>query len=133
MAHLVLVQIYSVKCSQFTANFLPLGICHLFMVFYQAKQNGFTLPFVEELNSYGDFEPQSILCDYEKGLHNALHKVWPGSTIHGSYFHYKQCLWWKLQAYELTSEYKVVNSPIRISFKQIGALPFVCPGTFGLC
>ena len=55
------------------------------------------------------------MCDYEKGLHNALRKVWPGSTIRGCYFHYKQCLWRKLQAYELTSEYKVVNSPIRRS------------------
>ena len=62
-------------------------------------------------------------------MHNALHKVWPGSTIRGCYFHYKQCLWRKLQAYELTSEYKVVNSPIRRSFKQIGALPFICPGS----
>ena len=45
--------------------------------------------FFEELDSYGDFVPQSILCDYEKGLHNALHKVWAGSTIRGCYFHYK--------------------------------------------
>ena len=74
-------------------------------------------------------EPQSVLCDFERGLHNAVQHVWPGVTVRGCYFHYKQALWRKMQAFDLSAEYKVLSSPVRKMFKAIGALPFVEPGS----
>ena len=47
----------------------------------------------------------------------------------GCYFHFKQALWRKLQAFDLVPEYKVLSSPVRKWFKTIGALPFMEPGS----
>ena len=75
------------------------------------------------------FEPQSVLCDFEKGLHNAIEIVWPDATVRGCYFHFKSSLWKKMQAFELVPEYKVLSSAVRKWFKSIGALPFAEPGS----
>ena len=85
--------------------------------------------FFDHLDSLAQSDPQSILCDYEKGLHNALHSIVPSATIRGCYFHFKQALGRKMQAFELVPEYKVLASPVRKWFKIIGALPFVEPST----
>ena len=42
--------------------------------------------FLSELDSFGGFDPQSVLCDFERGLHNAISSVWPSATIRGCYF-----------------------------------------------
>ena len=39
--------------------------------------------FFSEMDSFANFEPQSVLCDFEKGLHNAVSEVWPPVTIRG--------------------------------------------------
>lgn len=75
------------------------------------------------------FDPQTVMCDFERGLHNAAINVWPSSTIRSCYFHFKQCLWRKMQAFELVPEYHIIGSPIRKAFRMIGALPFVEPGS----
>ena len=80
---------------------------------------------LEELDSFGPFYPETVLCDFEKGLHNAIHTVWPGTTVRGCYFHHKQCLWRELQRCSLVPEYNVIDSPIRKYFKMIGAIAFL--------
>ena len=70
-----------------------------------------------------------MLCDFEKGLHNAIEIVWPDATVRGCYFHLKSSLWKKMQAFELVPEYKVLSSAVRKWFKSIGALPFAEPGS----
>ena len=70
--------------------------------------------FLSELDSFGGFDPQSVLCDFERGLHNAISSVWPSATISGCYFHFEQALWRKLQAFDLVPEYKVLSSPVRV-------------------
>ena len=57
--------------------------------------------FFDHLDSLAQSDPHSILCDYEKGLHIALHSIFPSATIRGCYFHFKQVLWRKMQAFEL--------------------------------
>ena len=49
--------------------------------------------FFDHLDSLAQSDPQSILCDYEKGLYNALHSIVPSATIRGCYFHFKQALY----------------------------------------
>ena len=80
---------------------------------------------LEELDSYGPYYPQSVLVDYEAGIRNAVMKVWPGTTLRGCWFHHKQALYRHLQMDGLQADYMVVDSPIRKSFAQIGAIPFM--------
>ena len=79
----------------------------------------------QELDSFGLYQPQSILCDYEVGLHNAILSVWPSSSVRGCQFHFKQSLWKALQRTDLVPEYNVLNSNIRKFFKILGAFPFL--------
>lgn len=78
-----------------------------------------------EIDSYGPFQPQSIQCDYELAIHNAVAEVWPASTLRGCYFHHKKSLFLKLQQHDLSTEYAVPDSEIRNAFKMIGAIAFV--------
>ena len=82
---------------------------------------------LEELDTFGPFYPDTVLCDYEAGLRNAVTTVWPGTTLRGCYFHYKQALWRNFARFDLVPEYQVIGSDIRKAFKRIGALPFIPP------
>ena len=79
----------------------------------------------EELDTFGPYDPQSILCDYEQALHNGIVNVWPSVTPRGCHFHYNQALWRNLQRTDLVPEYQVQGSEVRKSFKMVSALPFV--------
>ncbi|XP_063684392.1 uncharacterized protein LOC134818682 [Bolinopsis microptera] len=78
---------------------------------------------LEELDRFGPFHPDTALCDYEAGLRNSVTAVWPGTTLRGCYFHFKQALWRNFARSDLVPEYQVVGS-----FQRIGALPFIPPG-----
>ena len=80
---------------------------------------------LEQLDEAADFCPDTVLTDFEMGLRNAVRNVWPGTTLRGCYFHFKQALWRRFAQSDLVPEYKVPGSPIRTAFKLIGALPFV--------
>ena len=83
--------------------------------------------FLAFLDGYAEFDPMSVLCDYEITLHNAIHTVWPSCTVRGCYFHFTQATWRKMQAFELVTEYKVLSSPVRKWYKIINALHFLEP------
>ena len=42
--------------------------------------------FLSCLDDFTQFEPQSVLCDYEKGLHNAILTTWPSTSVRGCFF-----------------------------------------------
>ena len=42
--------------------------------------------FLSCLYDFTQFEPQSVLCDYEKGLHNAILTTWPSTSVRGYFF-----------------------------------------------
>ena len=46
----------------------------------------------EELDTLGLLTPDSVLLEYKQALQNAVLTVWPGTTLRGCYFHYKQAL-----------------------------------------
>ena len=35
------------------------------------------------LDSFGPYDPQSVLCDYEFALHNAIAQTWPSDIAEG--------------------------------------------------
>jgi hypothetical protein len=80
---------------------------------------------LEELDSFGPFQPQSVQCDYELAIHNAVAEVWPSCTRRGCYFHHKKSLFKHLKQDDLAEEYAIPGSEIRTSFKMMGAIAFV--------
>ena len=89
------------------------------------RTNSLYTTLFEALDRFGPYNPRSVLCDYEIGLHNAVTNKWPNTTLRGCHFHYTQALWRHLQRVDLVPEYQVENSPIRVAFKMLTALPFV--------
>ena len=79
----------------------------------------------EEIDSYGPFQPQSIQCDFELAVHNAVAEVWPSSTRRGCNFHHKKALLKHLRQCDLMEEYLVTDSVVREHFKMMGAIAFV--------
>ena len=60
---------------------------------------------LEQLDTFGPFQPDTVLCDYERALQNAVLSIWPSKTIRGCYFHFKQCFWRKFSQSDLVPEY----------------------------
>ena len=80
----------------------------------------------EALNDWAtELDPQTVLCDYEIGLQNAVRAAWPQATLRGCYFHFSQALWRNLQAHDLVPEYNVPNSQVNFFFKILTAFPFI--------
>ena len=77
------------------------------------------------IDTFDPFQPQSVQCDYEIGIYNAIADVWPSSTRRGCYFHHKKSLWKHLQLLDLAEQYAIPGSNIRKYFKMMGALAFV--------
>ncbi|KAL5253652.1 hypothetical protein ACHWQZ_G013429 [Mnemiopsis leidyi] len=67
---------------------------------------------LDTLDSFGPYDPQSVLCDHEFALHNAITHTWPSATVRR-----------RMLREDLVPEYEVENSPIRKAFKLIIALP----------
>ncbi|KAL5247535.1 hypothetical protein ACHWQZ_G019425 [Mnemiopsis leidyi] len=65
---------------------------------------------LEELDSWGPYQPQSILLDYELAIHNAVAEVYPSSTRRGCFFHHKKALFKHLRQADLLDEYLVPDS-----------------------
>ena len=79
----------------------------------------------EEVDTWGPYQPSSILMDFELAIHNAVAEVWPSSTRRGCNFHFKQSLLKHIRQCDLMDEYKIENSPIRDNFAKMGAIAFV--------
>ena len=79
----------------------------------------------EEVDSWGPYQPSSILLDYELAIHNAVAEVCPSTTRRGCNFHFKQSLLKHLRQCDLIEEYRIENSPVRDGFAKMGALAFV--------
>ena len=50
---------------------------------------------------------KKILCDFEKGIHQAIHKVYDGYIkIQGCFFHFSSCIWKKVQSHGVVKNYR---------------------------
>ena len=86
---------------------------------------GKTADLFSDLDSFGQYYLQSVLCDYDHALHNAIVNTWLSVTLRDCFFHCFQAFWRKLQQSDLVPEYDVDNSPVRTYFKMMCALLFV--------
>lgn len=86
------------------------------------------------INGLGNFSPEHIMCDYERGLRNSLQSNFPTAVIDGCYFHFPQALMRRVHSLGLKRVYERVNvdingirtySPLRIWIRRLMGLAFV--------
>jgi len=53
--------------------------------------------------------PQTVTCDFELALINAIQGIFPFSKINGCLFHWKQAIWRKLLSLKLSNEKEIVE------------------------
>ncbi|CAF2617287.1 unnamed protein product [Rotaria sp. Silwood2] len=68
--------------------------------------------------------PKSITIDFEKAVENVIKNKLPMTSISGCFFHFKQCLWRKIQNLGL-QELFVDNSEARRYLKTFGCLSLI--------
>lgn len=73
-----------------------------------------------------NFNPISLMADFELACHNAARAVFPQTRIVGCLFHLGQNLWRKVQDLGLANQYAAVEE-IRMQTKMLVALAFVPP------
>jgi transposase-like protein len=79
---------------------------------------------LEELYKSGPFSPQSVMCDFEQAIHNAVEAVWPSTAVRGCFLHYKQAMNRKLQQHNRMEECRVPDSDVRRYFQMMGSIAF---------
>lgn len=73
-----------------------------------------------------NFAPRKLVTDFEKGILNACEKVYPDTPITCCFFHLKQSIYRKIQAFGLQTQYNdAENDTIRLQSHMIAALAFV--------
>ena len=77
-----------------------------------------------------DFDPQTVLADYELAIRNSVSTIWPCTVVWGCMFHFKQALLRKAASIGLALfyNYKIIGSPVRRTIQLLGALAFVPEG-----
>ncbi|CAF4133711.1 unnamed protein product, partial [Rotaria magnacalcarata] len=68
--------------------------------------------------------PISITTDYEKAVHNVIKKKLPMATVHGCFFHFKQCLWRQINSHGLQKLF-VDDRQVRRYLKIFGCLALI--------
>lgn len=76
------------------------------------------------LQEVPEWNPSHIHVDFEASAIAAIREVLPSVEIQGCYFHFKKCLWRKIQEIGLTCEYRE-NEEIRLSTQMCAALAFL--------
>ena len=70
------------------------------------------------------FDPQTVMADFELALVQSLEIQFPSAVIHGSFFLFSQCLWRKVRLLGLSDLYK--NDAVTRSFiKKTAAIAFI--------
>ncbi|CAF1136196.1 unnamed protein product [Adineta steineri] len=80
--------------------------------------------FFEQLLLLHDFEPESILVDYEIATLKSIRKNFPDAQPIGCLFHMSQCLWRELRTLGYQKKY-TTNDKFRMNVKKLLALAFV--------
>ena len=70
----------------------------------------------------GPISLKTICLDFEKAVWASIRTVWPHVNLHGCLFHFKQCLWRRIQKVGLKCEYRT-NRPLFHVLKKLMALP----------
>ena len=65
-----------------------------------------------------EFNPPAFQIDYEVGMMEAIHALFPNPIIWGCLFHFGECLFWNVQRFGLSSYFQD-NVDFRKDFGRI--------------
>jgi hypothetical protein len=90
----------------YNGHYIPLAFCLLKdkLTETYAKCLTILLNKCKEINL--KFQPEEIVIDFEKSIHNAVKSVWNEVKIIGCRFHISQAWWRKVQELGLSKDYK---------------------------
>ncbi|CAF1415647.1 unnamed protein product [Adineta ricciae] len=80
--------------------------------------------FFEKVLEHDDFEPESILSDFESGTIKTIKDIFPNSAHRGCLFHFGQAVWRHVQDNGLTRKYED-DDTFRLNVRKLLVLPFV--------
>lgn len=72
----------------------------------------------------GEYNPQTFMSDFEKSMINAIRVVFPTTQQKGCFFHCCQCIWRKIQACGLKTQYEN-DAEFALKLRMLPALAFV--------
>ena len=114
---------------------LPLAFCML-----GSKATGLYHEMLQQLKRHvmrltsNDLTPARTVCDFEISLMSAIQSEFPGTTLHGCFFHFCQSLWRKIEELGMTTVYGQNPSIKKVIRKimSLGYLPTAVRMTFNL-
>ncbi|CAF4368619.1 unnamed protein product [Rotaria sp. Silwood2] len=83
--------------------------------------------FFEKVLEQDDFQPQSIMTDFEAGTIKSVKEMLPNVQHKGCLFHFGQAVWRQVQSKGLTTKYRE-DEYFRLNVKKLIALAFVPVG-----
>ncbi|CAF4933851.1 unnamed protein product, partial [Rotaria sp. Silwood1] len=80
--------------------------------------------FFEKVLEQDDFQPESILSDFESGTIKTIKELFPNTVHRGCLFHYGQCIWRHIQENGLSTKYDD-DENFTLNVRKLLSLPFV--------
>lgn len=104
-------------------------MCTLVYALLPNKREDTYRRFFELVQGAGDthnieVKPAIIMMDFEMAAKRGVRIVFPDVVVKGCYFHYSQCVWRKVQACGLATEFRD-NDAFRTLARRAGVLPLV--------
>ncbi|PIC24529.1 hypothetical protein B9Z55_017834 [Caenorhabditis nigoni] len=75
--------------------------------------------------SLSQWEPKTVICDFETALKNAFESQFPRSNVQGCLFHLVQC--WRRKAEKLKCYDEFIKGTIQDFWVRIKSIPFIVP------
>ncbi|CAM4986296.1 unnamed protein product [Rotaria socialis] len=91
---------------------------------FKEKKQRTTIIFFQRIMDEDDFNPETILSDFEAATIKSINSLFPNILHKGCLFHFGQCIWRQIQSLELQKKYQE-DEPFHLNIKNIIALAFV--------
>lgn len=75
------------------------------------------------INAMRQFDPTTVMSDFEMASINAVQANYPRASITGCFFHFSQCIYRKVQEFGLQTDYR--DPDFRLFIRMLAALAFV--------
>ncbi|KAL4112956.1 hypothetical protein QTP88_016668 [Uroleucon formosanum] len=112
-------RLYTVHCHK-NESVLPL----IYVLMADRTKDTYTEVLNQLLKCKSDLDPKSIQIDFEQAFISAFIDIFSNAKINGCFFHFRQCVWRKIQSLELQKVYSE-NSKFALQVKQLCALAFI--------
>lgn len=76
-----------------------------------------------EFSKLRQFNPETILTDFEQAMLNAFRSIFPGASQSGCFYHFSQCIYRKVQEHGLQNDY--IQEDFSIFIRMMAAIAFV--------